>query len=514
MPPLSYQAIILDLDGVITKTAHVHARSWQRMLDQYLKQRSDREHQSFAPFDINADYRTYIDGKPRYDGVQSFLESRGIELPYGHPDDPPDRETICGLGNRKNEIFLQLLHQEGVDVYEDTVEQIHRWRSQGMKTAVISSSRNCKPILETAGLLELFDAKVDGVDSARLDLNGKPAPDIFLEAARELGADPPQSVVIEDAISGVKAGRAGGFGLVVGVDRQGTQREDLLANGANRVVGDLDDLDLGTPSSTPDALECQERILNRLRGHTLALFADYDGTLTPIVAQPEDATLSQEMRSHLQSLSRYCQVAIVSGRDLRDVQHMVGLDNLYYAGSHGFDIAGPGDLHMQQPQAQESLPELDQAEDQLRQRLAQMQGVKVERKRFAIAIHYRNATASVDAIEQAVDEVQAGAPKLRKKTGKKIFELQPDVAWDKGRAIHWLMEKLDLTSPRVVPLYLGDDTTDEDAFRALKDAGITIRVGDDAVPTEAHYLLSSTDSVKDFFQALLQYLTQSTPNHG
>jgi alpha,alpha-trehalase len=143
-----------------------------------------------------------------------------------------------------------------------------------------------------------------------------------------------------------------------------------------------------------------------------------------------------------------------------------------------------------------------------------MQGVKVERKRFAIAIHYRNATASVDAIEQAVDEVQAGAPKLRKKTGKKIFELQPDVAWDKGRAIHWLMEKLDLTSPRVVPLYLGDDTTDEDAFRALKDAGITIRVGDDAVPTEAHYLLSSTDSVKDFFQALLQYLTQSTPNHG
>jgi len=506
MSPLPYQAVILDLDGVITKTAQVHAHSWRQMFDEYLEQRSSQGQKSYAPFDMDADYRTYVDGKPRYDGVRSFLESRGIELPYGDPDDPPDRETICGLGNRKNEIFLERLHKEGVDIYEDTVEQIHRWRSQGLKTAVVSSSRNCKPILETAGLLELFDAKVDGIDSARLNLEGKPAPDIFLEAAEELGVAPGQTIAIEDAISGVKAGRAGEFGLVVGVDRQGNQREALLHNGADRVVTNLADLRLPEPSSTANALEHVEDIWNRLRGHDLALFLDYDGTLTPIVDQPEEARLSEEMRSLLQALARQGKVAIVSGRDLADVQHMVGLDNLYYAGSHGFDIAGPGDLHMQQQDARKSLPELDEAEDQLRQKLADMQGIKVDRKRFAIAIHYRNARVPMETIEAAVDEVQEKLPALRKKSGKKIFELQPDVDWDKGRAIHWLMDQLKLTPPQVVPMYLGDDTTDEDAFRALKDQGITICVGTEGTDTQAQYSLPAPNAVDNFLQSLLNQL--------
>jgi alpha,alpha-trehalase len=506
MSPSPYQAVILDLDGVITKTAQVHARSWRQMFDGYLEQRSTQGQKSYAPFDIDADYRTYVDGKPRYDGVRSFLESRGIELAYGDPDDPPNRETICGLGNRKNEIFLELLQKEGVDVYEDTVEQIHHWRSWGLKTAVVSSSRNCKPILETAGLLDLFDARVDGVDSARLNLEGKPAPDIFLEAAEELGVTPGQAVAIEDAISGVKAGRAGNFGLVVGVDRQGNQRKALLKHGADQVVTDLAELHLPEPSFTANALECIEDIWNRLQGHDLALFLDYDGTLTPIVDQPEDARLSEGMRSLLQSLSRQCKVAIVSGRDLADVQHMVGLDNLYYAGSHGFDIAGPSDLHMQQQDARKSLPDLDQAENQLRQKLANLQGVKVERKRFAIAIHYRNARVPVDTIEAVVDEVQKQLPALRKKSGKKIFELQPDVDWDKGRAIHWLMDRLNLAPPQVVPMYLGDDTTDEDAFRALKNQGITIRVGTEDTHTQAQYILPDPNALDDFLQALLKQL--------
>jgi alpha,alpha-trehalase len=514
MPSLPYQAVILDLDGVITQTAHLHARSWQGMFDQYLQQHSTAGQKSLAPFDIDTDYRTYVDGKPRYDGVRSFLESRDIHLPQGTPDDSPDKETICGLGNRKNEIFLELIEAEGVDVYEDTVEKIHQWRSQGLKTAVVSSSRNCKPILENAGLLHLFDTKVDGVDSAQLDLEGKPAPDIFLEAADELGVKPQQAVAIEDAISGVKAGRAGNFGLVVGVDRQGNQRENLLAHGADRVVANLDELNLAMETTPVNGLEHMDEIRQRLNGHDLALFVDYDGTLTPIVAQPEDARLGEGMRSHLKALSRHCTVAIVSGRDRADVQHIVGLENLYYAGSHGFDIAGPGDLHMQQPEAQESLPELDQAENQLRQKLTEMQGVKVERKRFAIAIHYRNAQVATETIESAVNEVQGKFPSLRKKSGKKIFELQPDVDWDKGRAICWLMDKLDLTPPQVVPMYLGDDTTDEDAFCALADIGITLRVGDQATDTQAQYLLPDTDAVEEFFQALLQHLTAFTSNHG
>ena len=513
MFPIPYQAVILDLDGVITKTARLHARAWQQMFNQYLEDRSSQAQNSLPPFDIDADYRTYVDGKPRYDGVRSFLESRHIDLPQGNPDDPPDRETVYGLGNRKNEIFLEILQQEGVEVYGDTVEQLHRWRSQGLKTAVISSSRNCRPILETAGLLDLLDTQVDGIDSARLKLPGKPAPDIFLEAARELGVDPAQTVVIEDAIAGVEAGRAGHFGLVVGVDRQGLRREDLLTHGADRVVTDLEDLDLAGNAAPANALDHRTAIWHRLEDCTPALFVDYDGTLTPIVAQPEDAKLDEGMRSHLQALSRHCKVAIVSGRDLQDVQHMVGLDNLYYAGSHGFDIAGPGGLHMQQQDAQASLPDLDRAEDQLRQKLQHMQGVRVERKRFAIAIHYRNATVPADTIETEVDEVLAAVPTLRKKSGKKIYELQPDVNWDKGHAIRWLMDRLNLTTPRVVPLYLGDDTTDEDAFSALADIGITIRVGDEAY-TQAQYLLPNTDAVNDFFEALLQYLNPSNSNHG
>lgn len=504
---MPYQAIILDLDGVITKTAHLHAQSWQQMFNQYLEHHTTPGQNSPDPFDIDTDYRTYVDGKPRYDGVRSFLASRDIHLPQGKPEDTPDRETICGLGNRKNEIFLTLLETKGVNVYKDTVEKIHHWRSQGLKIAVVSSSRNCKPILETAGLLDLFDTKVDGIDSAQLNLQGKPAPDIFLEAAKELGVKPSQAVVLEDAISGVRAGRAGDFGLVVGVDRQGNQKADLLANGADRVVTGLANLDLANAATPPNALARMEAIQQRLQGHQLALFSDYDGTLTPIVDRPEDAKLSDRMRTYLQSLARHCKVAIVSGRDLADVQHLVGLDHLYYAGSHGFDIAGPGHLHMQQQDAKASLPDLDRAEQHLRHKLTEMVGVRVERKRFAIAVHYRNTTVPAASIEAVVDQVNAQTPNLRKKNGKKIFELQPDVAWDKGRAIQWLMETLDLTPPQVVPMYLGDDTTDEDAFRALADKGITIRIGVEDAMTQAQYTLPHTRAVDEFFQALLQQLT-------
>lgn len=235
----SYQAVILDLDGVITQTAHLHAYSWKQMFDRYLQQRSQQGEQ-YALFDVNADYQ-YMNGKPRHDGVQSFLESRGIKLAKGSSDDLAGTETIYGLGNLKNELFLKLLEQDGIRTYADTVEQIYRWQNQGMKLAVVSSSRNCDPILKAAGLRSLFEVKVDGVDCAQLRLKGKPAPDLFLEAARQLNVEPQQAIVIEDAISGVAAGRAGGFGLVVGVDRDGSEVA-LQEHGADLVVQDLRDL--------------------------------------------------------------------------------------------------------------------------------------------------------------------------------------------------------------------------------------------------------------------------------
>lgn len=237
-----YEAVVLDMDGVITKTATLHAQAWKQMFDEYLVPRGRRDGRAYAPFDLDADYRAYVDGKPRYDGVRSFLAARGLKLPDGDPSDSPDRETVCGLGNRKNLSFHELVKQKGVELYEDTISQIKRWSRQGIKLAVISSSRNAVDILTAAGVLDLFDARVDGNDLTRLQIPGKPAPDMFLEAARQLGTTPQRTIVVEDALSGVQAGRAGGFRLVVGVARKRNAGE-LLQHGADIAVNDLRELD-------------------------------------------------------------------------------------------------------------------------------------------------------------------------------------------------------------------------------------------------------------------------------
>lgn len=236
-----FDAVIFDLDGVVTRTASVHARAWKLVFDEFLARAPRGDDESFRPFDIETDYPEHVDGKPRYDGVRDFLASRGIEIPEGDPSDGPDVETVCGLGNRKNELYNELLSQGGVEVFEDTVTQIRAWRAMGLKTAIVSSSKNCATVLDAAGLTDLFEVRVDGVISARLGLKGKPDPDIFLKAAELLGVEPARAVVFEDAVSGVQAGRAGGFGWVVGVDRIGAPQA-LLENGADIAVSDLRDI--------------------------------------------------------------------------------------------------------------------------------------------------------------------------------------------------------------------------------------------------------------------------------
>lgn len=242
MDATAYRAVIVDMDGVLTQTARLHARAWQAMFQNYLAERQQRTGQAIQPFDISTDYRQYLDGKPRYEGVRSFLKSRGIEFPWGEENDPPDRETICGLGNRKNKLFHELLDREGAAVYDDAIRQLRHWRRK-LKTAVITSSRNGRRVLESAGLLEMFDVIIDGNDLQRLGLRGKPAPDVFLRAAEELDVRPGETVVIEDALAGVQAGRAGRFGLVVGVARDDNARA-LRAGGADRVVSDLTQIEL------------------------------------------------------------------------------------------------------------------------------------------------------------------------------------------------------------------------------------------------------------------------------
>jgi beta-phosphoglucomutase family hydrolase len=239
--PDQITACLFDLDGVLTQTAKVHAAAWKQTFDEYLHKRADRDHEEFKEFDQVADYDEYVDGKPRYDGVRSFLESRGIKLPEGSPDDPPDRETVCGIGNRKNDLVLKLIKEQGVEPYEGSVRFVKAARDAGLRRAVVSSSANCKEVLVAAGIEDLFEVRIDGVVADEQHLKGKPAPDTFLAGAKALGVEPAQATVFEDALAGVQAGRAGHFGYVVGVDRVG-QADALREHGASVVVKDLSEL--------------------------------------------------------------------------------------------------------------------------------------------------------------------------------------------------------------------------------------------------------------------------------
>jgi len=239
--PKRVRACLFDLDGVLTETAKVHAAAWKEMFDAYLKARADKSGEPFIAFDKETDYDTYVDGKTRADGTRSFLESRRIELPDGAPEDQAGAETVNGLGNAKNEIVLRRIREDGVEAYAGSVRYVRAVRAAGLRRAVVSSSANCAAVLVAAGIAELFEIRIDGVTVEADHLAGKPAPDTFLAAARALGVDPDQAAVFEDALSGVEAGRTGGFGFVVGVDRVG-QAEALRAHGADTVVTDLAEL--------------------------------------------------------------------------------------------------------------------------------------------------------------------------------------------------------------------------------------------------------------------------------
>jgi beta-phosphoglucomutase family hydrolase len=239
--PDGVRACLFDLDGVLTQTAKVHAAAWKEMFDAYLKARAAASGERFVPFDDGDDYQEYVDGKPREAGVRSFLASRGIELAPGSPDDPPDRETVAGLGNRKNEIVLRLIRERGVQAYDGSVRYVKAAREAGLRRAVVSSSTNCRDVLRAASIDDLFEARIDGVVAEREHLRGKPAPDTFLAGARALSTSAPEAAVFEDALAGVAAGRAGGFGCVVGVDRVG-HADELREHGAGVVVKDLADL--------------------------------------------------------------------------------------------------------------------------------------------------------------------------------------------------------------------------------------------------------------------------------
>ncbi|MFW6094154.1 MAG: trehalose-phosphatase [Pseudomonadota bacterium] len=488
-----FEAVVTDMDGVLTRTADIHERAWKRVFDEVLRAHAG---DGFEPFS-GADYRRHVDGKPRYDGVADFLAARGLALDRGTPSDPPEADTICGIGNRKNRLFLELLECEGVRVFDDAVAALHRWRRGGLPLAIISGSRNCREILAAAGLEDAADVVVDGVLAEALELGGKAG--ILREAARRLDVAPGDAVVFEDATSGVRAARETGFGRIFGVSRN-RHEQALRDAGADAVV---ERLDCARFVRRVPPLLARLPEWSRWQGdRCAALFLDFDGTLAPIVDDPGAARMPEATRAALAALARRGPVAIISGRDRGDVYERVDMPGLLYAGSHGFDIEGRG-VRMTLPEAEDAVDDVARAEDALRRELHGIDGVILERKRFSLAIHYRQVRDpdAVARVRRVVEDVGART-RLRGRTGKMVLELEPAVAWDKGRALRWIMDVMEIDLARHFPAYIGDDVTDEDAFAALGGDGAGVRVGDPVSESLADYSLADPAEVR----ALLEWL--------
>ncbi len=504
------KAIILDLDGVITSTAILHIRAWKQVFDEFLQKFAHHNNIPFKPLDPVFDYRTYIDGRPRYEGANAFLHSRNINIPYGSPQDSPDTQTVCGIANKKNDLYLSILNKEGAHVYNDTIDAIKKWRMEGKKTAVISASKNCRMVLSSTGISELFDTVVDGVDSEINHIKGKPEPDIFLYAAQALQIDPCNAAIVEDSPAGIISGKKGQFALVIGISRN-HHAELLYNNGADIVVTSMDqivNLKVNTRNdidAIPSALENFNTVISRLLLEKLLLLLDYDGTITPIVLRPEHAVLSDKMRNTIKLLSQFCSLAIVSGRDLSDIKSLVNLKNIVYAGSHGFDIEGPDNLKMQPQAAIDSLPLLNKVETEARLKLSEISGTIVERKKFMITVHYRLVTQNdIDLVKNIVQTISARYSTLSMIYGKKVIELRPNIPWDKGKAVSYIANFFFKEKKHIVPLYLGDDLTDEDAFREVKGWGAGIIIGNHGQKSIADYRLDNTDETLLFLSKLLE----------
>jgi alpha,alpha-trehalase len=505
----SIDAIILDLDGVVTDTASLHEQAWKTTFDSFLSELSKNMAQPMQLF-THEDYLLYLDGKPRFRGAQDFLHSRGIDLPSGYHDDPSGFFTVSSIANQKNRLYFRYIDEQGVSVFPDTRAMLTKWKIQGFKLALISSSKSCHYIIERAGISGAFDTIVDGNDLITMRLNGKPHPDMFLYAADKLGAKYARTAIIEDAVSGIEAGKKGNFGATIGVARTGTTQL-LLEHGADKVVVSLREL-----SNPPQNREIQElpslnllieEFFSNCQFNKTALFLDYDGTLTPIVSHPEDARLSSHTRNILQQLSKKCIVAIVSGRDRSDIEALVNIPTLYYAGNHGFDITGPGNLSFVHPKVSALQPHLSRAEACISESLSSIPGILIERKQFSIAVHYRLVSQEyVEKIKSELDIICDIIDGFKITAGKKVFEFQPDVNWDKGDAVLWLIEKIlpvVSLSPDYTFMYMGDDITDEDAFREVAEIGIPILVGSHGAMTTAKYHLENVTETNEFLQKLV-----------
>jgi alpha,alpha-trehalase len=392
----------------------------------------------------------------------------------------------------------------------DAVAFLERLRERDIETAAVSPSQNGAGIPRRLQLGHLFDAKVDESDIICSNSDGKPSPGLYVEAARRLENSPISCVVFGDTPSGVEAAKATEFAAVIGIARH-SDGSALSRSGADFVINNFQQLGLNESISALHGMRC---VLDEIGHRTPVFFFDYDGTLTPIVDDPRKATLSQQMRKSLETLARSFPTAIISGRDLADVRERVGLPGIAYAGSHGFEILSPDGRRIVIGPSEKYVPELDEAVELLDSSLEDVPGSLIERKRFAIAVHYRQVRDSdLPRLEESIDNVVARLSGLRKTWGKKIFEIRPDVDWDKGKAVEWLRGQLELDTPDHVPVYIGDDLTDEDAFRALRDSGVSILVSDEKeLGTTASYRLQDPQDVQQFLTGIADSLDCEKPH--
>ncbi len=481
------------MDGVVTNTREMHFDAWKISFDELLKEKGEKN------LFEKKDYAQFVDGKTREEGISSFISSRKINLSL---------ESIKELAIKKDHLYLQKLRQNGPEVFEDSVKAIKTWKQNGISVAIISSSRNCSEVLEKAGIKDLFDVQVDSVTAENSHLRGKPGPDYFLEAASLLGERPEDCAIVEDSLAGIRAGTQAHFKGVIGMSRQGqTPPSFLYAEGATLVVDSLDKIGI-----TQNAIEHWISICQKIGEREIALFIDFDGTLSEIVSDPSRAQASPSLLTTLKDCSLSIKVAIVSGRDRLDVQENVNLENVFYAGCHGFDISGPGGFHFIVEEALAVMPDVLAARQRLEDLKKDFDGIQIEDKKFFIAVHYRNVSAELQSdVRKKVREVCLDFDKLSIREGKMVIEIAPKLDWDKGSAIRKLSSILEINPQQTVSIYLGDDLTDEDAFREIDATnGIGIKVDSDLQnKTDADYLLKDPTEVEMFLNLVRLHFTGS-----
>ena len=490
------KGIIFDMDGVVTQTATLHFEAWKTTLDEFLLELNPTENKLFT----EEDYFYYLDGMPRNEGLSNFLTSRKITS-YNH-----QAKWIRQLSDKKNKYFQKLLKKQPVDYFSDTLQFIEFLLLHKYQIALISSSKNCVPILQSANIEHLFPVYVDGIISEQLNIAGKPEPDIFLEAAKRLKLPPQECLVIEDALSGVKAAKNGQFGKVIALDRNKKLYPQFLELKPDYILPDLSkaqqlfniEIRHKQPMYGLTALPSIHRLMKHC--YQFIIFLDYDGTLTPIVERPEQAILSPSMHDCLNSLSQEYLTVIISGRELNDLKGHIKISTLFYSGNHGLEFIGPQSYYQMGAEFKEEIGELY---DCLSQKLKQISGCLIENKTFSLSVHYRLVdNENVKLIEKQIDAALANYPRLKKHYGKKVYEIRPNILWNKGIASNAILEKFKLNNPHLIPIYIGDDVSDEDAFEVFQTKGITIKVEQNPSDTKANYFLNSPLEVQRFLTQL------------